>query len=629
MKYRGWEKAMKQLRGYLAENSVLHKYAPRYAASADRRLSQVSRAPVRIGVAGAQGLGKSTLVKGLLASPRCPEPPIPVREREETRIPVISVKRKRPALAEIFRGGRTREREQRVTEEDVRVRASADSSVFDKVKYRKLEALIVYDPDFDLAQRVELVDLPGVGGHLAGISKWAEDYLLGGDLACLVFVVDSSQSIDSSHHEANLIRAFGPQLLKSVFVQNLWSGYPDPVEETRAANLEFLNKHLGKDSVRYVMVDLRSAGRAKAEGDSQIFAPLDAELGPLLAGDRSFMVLAEVIKAKNQCQVVEARLQRDLHAARGEHDKHQEATDELKQRLKELQALAKSLKAHGNRKCDDLGSSLRSTADNVLDRFSTGLVEYIDNAKHPVTQKLLEREVSNRIGEANRSLVASYNKGVAALRDELRKKIEAANARFRLKGAAGIDLPAPEFNLDLDGLVKFVAVLKKGLAIGGSVGGAVGGTLGGAKAGGVIGALIGGPPGAAIGAVVGGIVGGILGMFGGRKAGQATGNQVHARLKDKQKRAFRERMGKELPALKKKVRSSIQGSIVSLRQTLEGEVDEVMEALHEAAHSEAPTDEAEFEDSGRAVKQIQADLKVIGRTRRALLKLEQHLESQR
>ena len=528
----------------------LTKRAPDFVKGHRSRLDSLAAARSRVAVAGAQGVGKSTLMRSLLSSPEMSSPPVPVSQREETRVPIVTRWAATPGYRELHVGG-PKYREGEILEDEVRKRASADARFFDKARFVGLRALEIEHPRFPLPKHLDLVDLPGVSGALAGVSAWAKRHLLEQGTQCMIFVVGSAQSIDCVEDEANLIRAFGPLMPRTVFVQNIWGGFPDPVEETREANFEFLNEHLdGFQPSRYLKIDCDAALRAARDGAASLLEPLIAELAPFLGAETSELLDEEASRLDGKLRAVRSVVDLDLAAATGDHRRVAAKLAGLRAEIEALKRLERSLRAKVRSEKKRIGRDLDSAVDEHLELFTGALADFVKEDR-VVTQKLLDRHVARSTGTLNRSIQGDVSAEIAASLDTLRKHVEKAVEAVATEAseiADELEIDTPE--IELVGLRKMVRGVGKVVVAGARIGGG----YGGAKAGAVAGSFFG-----PWGTVIGGVLGGIVGLLAAGALAHKGRQAADAAVAQSQLTALLKEFNKSLPSLKKSVKKDLRG----------------------------------------------------------------------
>ena len=482
-----WRAELSAVLEMLTTCSPLRKRSPKFVEAARARLAKLSAERARVTVAGAQGVGKSTLVSALLASPRFAGNPVPVSEREETRMPIIARWGPAPLMRDIF-ADHPEVHEGEFSEGEVRRRASVDRTVFDRLAFGAMLAVELEHPGFDLPPHIDVVDLPGVSGHLAGVSEWAGKYLLSDSTQCTIFLVASNQTIDCVEDEANLVRAYGPLMTRVIFVQNVWSDYDDPVDQTEEKNKLFLSKHIG-EAYHYLRLDCDQALLAKRAGAPELVAPLLDRASPILGGRRPGPARGGARAARLHVAGTIENVEAALLEARGQGVEARKARERMASRLAEAERQAAVLFEAVNLERRACGQDLAVSITTAFTDFEAGLTEYIEGDRS-LTPKLLEREIARLAGELNRTIrdavVARLAKATSRLKEQLGREVDGADAAM-----PGAEFSMPAFDDEM--LRKFVRGFSDLLETGAGVAGAA------------IGGFIGNIPGA--------IIGGAIGMF--------------------------------------------------------------------------------------------------------------------
>ncbi len=525
-----------------------------------------------------------------------PDPPVPIAEREETRIPIIYRDGERAAFTEVSTTGRW-QFDGALGIEDVRRRTSADSRFYDRVSYARLRALEIEDPRFQLPADVDLVDLPGVAGNLAGVTEWTRTNVVEQETQCIVFVVGSSQTIDCCEAEANLIRAFGAMLPDSIFVQNVWSGYDDPVDETREHNVEFLTRHLGRPPV-YSTVDCARALRAAAGGDKSPLASVMDHLTPLLEGDRGRLVSEEAMRCAARLRGLIGDLEEALLRAKGAaaeaqefHEKVEGQRDALRKLSAELVRCLDDAEQRGMGHC-------QVRIEAAFGEFMQGIEKYLVE-EDAVTQQLLERRLSDAIGDLNRTIRVMVEEWVQGTVQELQARLgeeitDASSEEALVRRLENLKVPG----LEAMGLRDLLAGVRNWLPRLLGIGGAA---L----------ALAMGPAGWVAGAIAA-ILGGSMGDWFGRKMGTLLKNHVEKPLALKQCKALMEKLGPELQDRKgdamEGLRSCVHGMRIKLEQHVGGILDARGERLDESQRRSLGAEPGSLEAELRAVAGVLASV---------------------
>lgn len=509
----------------------------------------------RIAVAGAQGVGKSSLVRALLATKEDPEPPVPVNPREETALPVLYRRAERAGYREIY-GAKRVFTPGMLDEAGVRARASADRSVFDSMRFRNLDALELELPSVALEMGVDLVDLPGVGGNLATVSKWAVRNLLERGSQCVVFVVSGPGTIECSAQEANLIRAFGPLMVRAVFVQNTWSGHDDDEDETARLNIEFLQEHVGEDAAcRYIRLDVRAALTAARRGERALLEPVLSTLAPFFRRDHDQLARDEAERLRNVLFEVNRVAMIDRLDAIGRADTARKARGAVAAERERESSMLDELSRAITAEIETSKTTAREAVGKHVAAFGTALDEFIANEAE-LRQDPFEREVARRVGQLQRGVAEFFAEEGTALgaRIEARSREILAGIEIPALGDVETRIDAPDLEYTLHR--KLVQGMK--WAIGGAVGVAAG--LGGAAAGLELGAMLGaagGPPGAIIGGILGTLIGAAAGTFASSQVDERFGSAVSA----KERAHVRSELAPRLVAAETELRASVHSAL--------------------------------------------------------------------
>lgn len=595
-----WRRQLRTLQDVSDRCDVLQKRTPDFYAKLRHRLQRLEQTRTRVAIAGAQGVGKSTLVAALLASRELPSPPIPVSEREETRVPIVCRWSSSAGYREV-REGADHYRAGRLTLAQVRERASADSRVFDRLTsdYRSLLALELEDPGFALGPHADAVDLPGVSGNLAGVNEWARRFLLEDSTQALVFVVSSGQTIDCTEDEANLIRAYGPLMVRTVFVQNVWSGYDDDIEGTRAGNLEFLSEHIGEDAARhYLLLDCRDGLERARRGDREPLTEVARALEPLLDQDKDVLVREEAQRLASHLDQLYALVTADTFAAKGMLEEAGRVREKLEA---DRAALERVLVAVGQDVADERGAlheKLNAVAARALTTLRQDLASYIEGDR-TLTRKLLEREVSRLLGRTSRAIIDGSSAAITEAADSLREAI-----RRRLDEELDVQTsPEVEFDLESFELPEIdLEALRKAVRLVTTVSSAVGAVVGTA-----IGSLFG-----PVGGVIGGILGGVVGWLG-AKVGRS---KIEAPIARKQRASILAAIEGPIAEARKETQSNLERAGDAQLDRLTKEIERIIAARTEALSSvHAP------EEPARDLRTLNVDLSILREAQERLVPL--------
>lgn len=523
------EQVVRSVRHILAER------APQPLAEIEQHLQRLREQRWRIAVAGAQGNGKSSLVRALLASPEHPDPPVPVSDREETRIPVLYRKGRVSCLREVGKLGK-REHLGPIEEEAIRKRASVDRGVFDSARYAALDALEVDLPGVALQGEIDLVDLPGVAGNLATVSQWAITNLLEVGSQAVIFVLSSSSTIEATQKEANLIRAFGPLMVRAVFVQNIWTAYDDDNDATEAFNLKFLRRHLGHE-VHYVRLDIRAALDAARRGEPIALRPVLDALEPFYRRDILALSLADAGRLRRVIDEVLRSLAVDLLSASGNAEAARRAVAAIQAERERLSAALLVLTLRIQDEVEVARCEVRNGLRLEFDNFERALEEFVRDEKS-LQNEQFEREVARQFGRLQHGFKGILTSAVDALQHRVREQSREVLGRIEVMVLPDADVqfaaPPLEFGLPR----QILDVLKGVVRLGMGAGGAAVGPAAAAVAGGYIGVELGawgGPVGMLAGLVAGSFVGWLSTIAIDQTAGalltELEREQLRARLK--------------------------------------------------------------------------------------------------
>lgn len=571
---------------------VLSRRAPRPLAEIEDHLKRLRQQRWRIAVAGAQGNGKSSLVRALLASPSNPDPPVPVSDREETRIPVLYRKGAKPTLREVGKLGKKIHKGP-IDEDAIRRRASVDRTLLDRARYATLDALEVELPGVALEGEIDLVDLPGVAGNLASVSGWAIKNLLERGSQGVIFVLAPSSTIEATAEEANLIRAFGPLMVRTIFVHNVWSGYDDDNDATERLNLEFLRRHIGGE-VRYVRVDVRAALEAARRGASDAIQPVLDGLAPFFRGDLQDLTLDEAGRLKNLLDEVLRALAVDLLAASGRADAARAAARAIEAERAKVRAALDQLTRDIRQEVEATRGLVHGKLEGELDGFERQLDDFVRD-RNDLQQDVFEREVARRVGSLQRAIKNALSSEFAVLLERVKAQSREALGRLDLEGLAepDVQIDAPQLALGLErqmlGAVKWIVNAAAG--IGGALVGAIGGPLG---------------------AIVGGLLGGLVGWL----AGIVLDRTVGATLSERERSHIRSQL-----------RASLEQSRKGLIEAVDGAVDGVAAQLTDAVKTFQRDRDAVFVDQVRQSAAGGEVLVKLGLERRILEQARQGIDA--
>lgn len=575
-----WQKALQTLEKILSECGPLEKRSSQFVQDSKKRIRRIWSTYWRIAVAGSQGNGKSTLAQALLASPRLPAPPIPVQEREETRIPIVCKTASPQGYVHVTKRSKHFHKGE-ITEAEVRKRTSADARFFKRHLYSRLEALELHHPLFRLPEHVDLVDLPGVAGNLAGITEWAKKYLLEESAHCIIFVVTSSQSIDCVDEEANLIRAFGPLMVRTIFVQNVWQGYDDDIESTKEANLEFLRRYTDGQSLHYLLLDCASALDSAREGDYSMLEPLLSLVSPFINADPGELVKEQALRLSLKLGVVEEQVERELWTSRGEEQAAEEARRKHAEKMAQVEIIRKKALAILSSECLNIARTLVDNANEELRNLEKGISDYITGDRTP-TPKLLEREVARLLGNLNRNIKSTSEKRFQEAVENLKRRIQLKVKDFGSGRPLDLDLEmeTPQFNFEsrkwLRGLE---AIMEKVLAIGiGAIGFAAGAQIGAAL----------GAAGGPVGAVIGVLVGGLLGWLGGKVVKKGIEAGFEKPLAQSQVKEILAKMKPEFKKARNDANKGIEKAVDSFKQLVSERINQICDDMKDERADSTP-----------------------------------------
>jgi len=336
-------------------------------------------------------------------------------------------------------------------------------------------------------------------------------------------------------------------MTQTIFIQNVWGGYGDPVEETREANLNFLRKHLDIEAPNYLLLDIKKAGEAKSSGNEKLFAPLRKMISPMLDRDFQFMVYEETSRALRTAKKIFPWLNNEIMRLKGDQGILEEKLTEAKRLQKVQQALAERLMMFTANEMKQMGTRLENLCDRLIDRLEKNVIDYLNRAP-TVTQKLLEKKISIEMGSLNRNL----SREVRNLLDSFQKALlqEAENCKANIassKKAVKID----ELQVDLGGDfgASLALVLKRIMKAFATIVGGYWGAEGGA----IIGSMI--------APVIGTMIGGLIGGFGGAWIANkltAWGFKIpEMKIKKKHRKKVAEAMKNQIPQAKKKGKKQI------------------------------------------------------------------------
>jgi len=480
---------------------VLRRYDKTLLDSTLSSLDLAENSMISIGIAGAQGVGKTTLLKAILASKALPDPPFPARQREETGVPVLAARAEKPYLVEIY-GKRKRKRIdlKKITQNDIHIRTSADKLTERHADYLRLKSLEVFMPDLAIPEGVFIVDLPGVGGNLATVSKWAQKYVLEG-MSCILFVLDCAQAVTCVESEANLIRMFGPQLYGSIFIQNVWSDYDDDVESVEKANREFLSEHIGEHT--YVKIDLKQALQEKSSDNQKRLAAVQKFISSVGAGRDAVIIGSASRTLKIRGLEIRSALEVELRRLSDQKEQYLEERKTAETQLKELENAKQSLMNALEESAKQQEVNVKKGVRVASEEFLIAMQKYIEESES-INKKLLERKLAREIGFINKRTSIVVTEAIRKVQEDIGDTIQ--DYQQAADNFAKAETP------DIDGNL-IVILLRRGLHIGAGIGGGFGGFVGGAALGAKVGGFVGtiaGPLGAIVGGFLGAALGGLL-----------------------------------------------------------------------------------------------------------------------
>lgn len=473
------------------------KRCPEAIQQITKMMNDLRTTHFRMAVVGAQGVGKSTVARALLASPHWPEPPIPVAEGEETRIPIIVRYAKTAAYEQVFKR-KPKRVEGRISEKEVRRRASADQKVYRRNLFERLQALIIEDPRCQMPPNTELADLPGVSGNLAVVSEWAADNILK-PAQLLVFVLASSQTITCTEDEANLIRSFGPLMVHPVFVQNVWSEFDDDIERTATDNKRFLDKHIGQERYSYLFLDASKALREAERGPSQALQPLKNLVTPFLEREPAQLLSSLVLQVIEKANLALQLASIEYAEATGKAAEAREQLENVEREQRQLERLQQRLFERLSTERVTAARALGQAFSNGLMELRTKIESFLEGDR-TINQKLIEQEAARQMGQLNREMQKELHVELGKLTDIFEEEMDAEFPRKKAKFNAKFKAPG----LDLVGLrMTARAATNMGSIIAGGAGGVKTGAAVGTAVGGPIGFLAGTAAGFAAGLLVG------------------------------------------------------------------------------------------------------------------------------
>ena len=577
---------------------ILRRRAPRPLSDIERRLKRLHERRWRIAVAGAQGNGKSSLVRALLASPADPEPPVPVSDREETRIPVLYRRGAKPKLWEVGTFGR-RSQPGPIDEAAIRKRASADRRLRDRARYAGLDALEVELPGVALDDEIDLVDLPGVAGNLANVSKWATKNLLERGSQCVIFVLAPSSTISATEQEANLIRAFGSQMVRAIFVHNVWSGHDDDHDATERENMGFLQKHV-ESEVRYVRLDIRAAGEAARRGDATLVGPLLDALAPFYRGELCGLALDEAGRLRNLLDEVQRSVAVDQLGATGNAEAAQRAARAIQAEREKVRHALQDVIRLIHAEVDVTRRSVAKGVEQEAGSFERSLDEFVRDEK-TLSQNVFEREVARRVGSLQRATKKTLEAEIEGLLGRVRERSREVLGRIDLEALPDTEVKfeAPRLTFGLERQI--LGAVKFAVGLGGAAAGAAAGAMLGAEGGALAGPL---------GFIAGGIAGALVGWLG----SLALDETVGASITEKERRTMRDQLRASLAGTMAATLEAIEGALQRVERQLVGAV-ETFRDDREAVLLEQSRQTAA---GGEILTKLQAERRALDEARRGL-----------
>lgn len=548
---------------------ILSKYDPSFLEQQIEDFDRLRKEPIKIGIAGAQGVGKTTLMKAIVASESLMDPPFPAREREETGVPIEAIRSGNRYMVEIYGKRRKKKITGKITENAIHIRTSAmlDSRHH---KYLRLKGLKVYMPEFDIPEGITIVDLPGVGGNLAGVSKWAEKYILQ-DSIDLIFVLSAAVAITCLEAEANLIRMFGPQCRNALFIQNVYSNFDDDVDAVEKSNREFLDDNLKEYS--YFKIDLKKALEVEPADCNNVIAPIKDRIRRVSSSRDVTLSAISAKKLATRLHDIRLELCTELDSITGEEE-------EYKRRKKEAEDFRRNVKATKEKTIASLDRSLengRTTIQKSVQACSNDLIarfsEYVEGADS-LKKKLLNRKLAREIGRMNKEV----GKSVSEALENAQQAVNQVLNDSELVGDEYLSFTPLDIETSTLGVVS-----RKVLTSGGALGGSIAGFS------------LAGP----IGALIGGIIGALLGKF--------FGGLLTSKSKKKRKviASVKEQIEEQRPKMIKRVVDAFEKTIGDLRQG----VDESFELrLREVIIPESPIASSKAKALRKDLAKIEAEL---------------------
>lgn len=486
---------------------LLNKYIPEEGeipAGGDNILKtfhNVQNPEMLIPVLGLQGVGKSTLINGILN-----ENIMPNEADETTCIPVEVRYNPESSVQVHFQGGRS---ENIATHE---ICEYVDNN-YNRGNEKQVSHVVIYRNNHLLKSGIVLVDLPGVGSLTQSNQETTKKYIR--NLYSAIFVIRVNPPITRT--EATFIRLAWSTLSNAWFVQNRWNNENDrEVAEGLEANITILKDIAEKNHTPYynevLTVNAYQAlkGITQNKPDLVEASNIASVLNKLSAIHSGWKELADrnyFSKTRSTIETAQVIMRDLLEKSKLTKEEltiklqKEEAdfianTDRIQKQVNEVKGLLEQQKL-------EAGTFIKKIVRVAEENIRVNIYRIIDGGV--VDGEDLTQAFTDYQNQEFELAYEEYIDFIGIKTAELSEKIEEINELIRSENKN--DFYAEAFSKKQE--LKW----EKGLDTGIRIGGGVGGVLVGLKAGAVVGSFFAPPVGTIVGGVVGTIAGTIVGIF--------------------------------------------------------------------------------------------------------------------
>lgn len=462
-----------------------------------------------IPVLGLQGVGKSTLINGVLR-----ENVMPNEADETTCIPVEVRYGDTPSVQIYFLDGRSRN----ILQNEI---CQYVDNNFNKGNEKQISHIVIYRNIEMLKSGIVLVDLPGVGSMTISNQETTKAYIR--KLYSAIFVIRVNPPITRT--EASFIKLAWKSLSNAWFVQNRWNNESDrEVAEGLDANQTILKDIVEKTQTPYngeiITVNAYQAlvGVIQNKPESLIASNIAAITDKLsiLGGNwkkqtekgymekaLSIITIAKIIinDKLEKCKLTKAELTEKLHEEETEFEKN---TDEIK---KQVSAIEELLDTQQIEAATFIKKIVRLAEENIrvnVNRVIDGGVTDGEDLTHAFKDyQLQEFEIIN---DGYADFVREKTWELSSKMEELSNIIDQEQKN---NFTAGVFSKTQELKWE------------KGLDIGMKIGGGIGGVVVGLEVGATVGSFFAPPIGTIIGGIAGVAASALVGIFAGAVGGES------------------------------------------------------------------------------------------------------------